>query len=137
MSALDLEFESDVNRPTRSMAETGTSLIKRFFASAKSLDDYVSFFTPDAVYRFGNQPPARGRDAIREGAMRFRSKVQRVAHDVKGMWEVDDVVVCEMEITYTLPDGRTVTLPCCDLFRIEGDHIRDMRVYMDASPVFA
>lgn len=115
---------------------TGTDLVKRLFASGKSLDDYASFFAEDALYRFANYPPVRGRDAIREAAARFRQRVQRVSHDMKEMWEVGDLVICEMEMTYTRLDGGTVTLPCCDIFRIKGDHIQEMRVYIDATPVF-
>jgi limonene-1,2-epoxide hydrolase len=115
---------------------TGSDLVKRLFASGKSLDDYVSFFAEDALYRFANHPPVRGRDAIREAAAHFRQRVQRVSHDMIAMWEVGDLVICEMEITYTRLDGSTVTLPCCDIFRVKGDHIQEMRVYIDATPVF-
>ena len=122
------------------MPETSTpgcALVERFFASARSLDDYVSFFAEDAVFRFANYPPVAGRDGIRAAAERMRQRVQRVAHKMIGMWEQDNVVVCEMEVTYTRLDGKEVSVPCCDTFRLSGDHLQEMRVYVDVTPVFS
>jgi ketosteroid isomerase-like protein len=56
---------------------------------------------------------------------------------MQGTWESGDTVVCEMEITYTRLDGRKVTVPCCDVFRISGDEIQEMRVFVDTTPVFS
>jgi ketosteroid isomerase-like protein len=115
----------------------GAALVERMFAASRSLDEYVSFFAEDALYRYGNNPPVRGHQGLKDAMMRLRQGVQRVTHEMKGMWESGDVVVCEMEVTYTRQDGRTVTLPCCDTFRINGDKIQEMRVYVDATPVYA
>jgi ketosteroid isomerase-like protein len=115
----------------------GVELIERMFRAGKSLDDYVSFFAEDALYRFANYPPIRGRSAIREAATNFRQRVHGVSHAMQGTWESGDTVVFEMDITYTRLDGREVTVPCCDVFRISGDKIQEMRVFVDVTPVFS
>ena len=118
-------------------SEAGTELVERMFGAGKSLDDYVSFFAEDALYRFGNYPPIRGRPAIRQAAANFRQRVRGVSHAVEGMWESGDTVVSEMEITYTRLDGRQVTVPCCDVFRVNGDKIQEMRIFVDVTPVIS
>jgi hypothetical protein len=34
-------------------------------------------------------------------------------------------------------DDSVLTLPCLDIFRMTGDKVSAMLVYMDASPLFA
>jgi hypothetical protein len=114
----------------------GVELVERLFGAGKSLDDYASFFAEDALYRFANHPPIRGRSAIREAAAAFRQRVRGVSHTMQGMWESQNTVVCEMEITYTRLDGKDITVPCCDVFRVHGDQIQEMRVFVDVTPVF-
>jgi hypothetical protein len=33
--------------------------------------------------------------------------------------------------------GKVITLPCLDIFRFDGDKVKAMLVFMDASPLFA
>lgn len=117
--------------------ETKANIVKRFLTESKSADQFASFFTEDALYRFGNGEPIIGRDRIRESSMHFRQKLKSVSHDIKTIWELGDTVVCEMEAAYTRLDGKVLTLPCLDVFSMEGDKFREMQVYMDVSPVFA
>jgi hypothetical protein len=42
-----------------------------------------------------------------------------------------------LRVSYQLLDGRTVTLPCCNVFRMRGDLICEYRVYMDIGPVLS
>jgi len=128
---VSLERGAPVNEPA------GIAVVERLFRSGRSLDDYAACFAEDAVYRFGNAPPIRGRAAIREAAAGFRQRVRGVRHAMQGMWESHNTVVCEMEMTYTRLDGGEVTVPCCDVFRVDGDTIQEMRVFVDATPVFA
>ena len=116
---------------------SGAELVERLFRSGASLDDYASFFAEDALYRFANAPIIRGRQAIRDAAANFRQRVRGVSHAMKGLWEAGDTVVCEMEMTYTRLDGTQVIVPCCDVFRVNAETIQEMRIYIDATPVFS
>jgi hypothetical protein len=102
---------------------------------AKELEDFVGFFTDQAKYRFANAPLITGKTAIREFAANARQRVKFVTHDIKSIWEIDDVVVCEMDINYHRHDDSVVTLPCTDIFRMSGNLIDDLRVYVDVSPM--
>jgi hypothetical protein len=40
-------------------------------------------------------------------------------------------------VTYTRHDGSILTVPFADVFLMAGDKVRDYRVYMDASALYA
>jgi predicted SnoaL-like aldol condensation-catalyzing enzyme len=110
--------------------------IKHFLTGgAKTLEDFMGFFTDDAKYKFANAPVMTGKPAIEAFAANARKRVKFVTHDIKSMWEIGDVVICEMDISYHRHDDSVVTLPCTDIFRMDGNLISDMRVYIDASPL--
>jgi 4-carboxymuconolactone decarboxylase len=103
----------------------------------QSLDVYMSHFLPTARYRFGNNPLIEGSNHIREAAEHFRSRLRGVHHDIKAIWEQEDMVICQMEVTYTRLDGQSLQLPCCNIYGMVDERIAELRVYIDASPIFA
>ena len=113
------------------------NIVKRFLTGSKSPDEFASYFTEDAFYRFSNTPPLIGRQKIRDSSVYFRQKVKAVSHEIKSMWEMGDTVICEMDVTYTRNDGTVLTIPCTDIIRMEGELFRELQIYMDISPVFA
>lgn len=111
-------------------------LIRLF--EAMNVDEALTMFTEDARYRFGNYPAAVGREDIRKAATASHLEaIKGVRFNIQGLWEFGDVLVCEMEIEYIRTDDSVLTLPCTDVFRMEGNQIKDMRIYMDPSPLFA
>jgi hypothetical protein len=40
-----------------------------------------------------------------------------------------------MDVIYWRKDGSSVSLPCMDIFRFEGDKVAELRIFMDANPV--
>lgn len=116
------------------------ALIRKVFEAGEAMDveRFAARFTEDTWYQFGNEPVIRGRDGIRqaESIAAFNRTVQSIKHHVKGMWEIGDLLIVEMEVTYVRKDGKDFTLPACDTVRFEGDLVKEMRIYMDISPVF-
>jgi hypothetical protein len=47
------------------------------------------------------------------------------------------VVIVELAVEYTRKDGKMVTLPCANIFRMDGLLVRDYRIFMDVSPIYA
>ena len=43
----------------------------------------------------------------------------------------------ELEVRYTRLDGKELTLPCRNVFRIRDGLVSDYRSYMDINPVYA
>jgi limonene-1,2-epoxide hydrolase len=102
-------------------------------ASAK----FITFFTEDARYRFGSFEPVVGREGIGNSVANFFPLVKALYHDIHTIWEQGNELIVEMDVIYTRHDDTVITLPVADIFRFEGDLIRDMRIFMDVNPVFA
>lgn len=101
------------------------------------VDGALTLFTEDAYYRFGNYPPAKGKAAIAETTRASHlDQVKNIQFEILRMWEEGDSLICKMDIHYTLVNGKVLTLPCTDVFRFEGEKVKEMLVYMDATPLF-
>jgi len=113
-------------------------ILKRLFLAGESmnLDDFVQFFTDDALYQSGNSPIVYGPEGIREPSLDFLKKVEGLHHHIKNIWDIEDNgMLVEMEVTYIRHNGQVFTLPCCDIIRFKGDKVQEMRIFMDISPV--
>lgn len=97
---------------------------------------FAAFLAEDARLAFGNLPTVAGRAAIRDFVAGFFSSIRALVHVVPDAWQADDAVICRGEVTYTRHDGSTLTVPFANVFRMEGDKVRDYRIYMDASALY-
>ncbi len=114
-------------------------ILKSLFLTGESmnLDNFVKFFTDDAIYRFGNNPIAYGPEGIKKTSVSFLEKVEGLHHHIKNIWEVgDNEMIVEMEVTYIRHDGMVFTLPCSDIIRFKGNKLQEMLIFMDISPVY-
>jgi ketosteroid isomerase-like protein len=105
---------------------------------AGDLDGMVRHLTDDVTTRFGNTAEIYGKAAFRTLFSEVGQVVGGLRHDVLDLWhavEDFDVWVVQLNVSYRLLDGRCVTLPCCNVFRMRGDLICEYRVYMDIGPV--
>lgn len=117
-----------------SMADTCVRLFGR--GEAFDSEGFIGFFTDDPMYQFGNGAPCLTKEAIKASIDGFFGAVDALYHDVRNLWEVGDVVFVEMDVTYWRKDGTSLTLPCADILRFEGDKIKELRIFMDANPIF-
>ena len=113
--------------------------MKELFATVDSMDAaaFSEYFTEDARFRFGNAPTLTGRDAIASSIEEFFAALQGLRHEILDVWEVDNDVLCEVEVVYTRKDGSEVNLPAATIARCDGDLMSDYRIYMDINPLFA
>ncbi len=104
----------------------------------KASDEFVNFFTEDALFRIGNPDARVGRQEIWHSVVAFCRQVKLIQHDIKQMWEPEEnVAILDMEVTYRRLDNRVVTLPVMDFFRFKGNLIQELRIFMDVNPLFA
>ncbi|GAX36248.1 nuclear transport factor 2 family protein [Nodularia sp. NIES-3585] len=123
---------------------TKTQIIKSLFEALESgtntpissSEQYVSFLTETAQFRFGNLDALVGHKAIQESIVEFCQQVKSISHDIKRKWEIGDVVFLNMEVSYYRLDGINVKLPVMDFFQFKGDLIEEIQIFMDISPVF-
>jgi len=113
--------------------------VKAAYAAVESNDveTYVTYFTEDAVYKVGNFDPVVGHDGIRALAAPLVDMFTSVTHDIKNFWLIDDVVICEMDITYSRKDGKVAVIPCVDIIRFSGDKVKELLAYLDPTPAFS
>jgi SnoaL-like domain len=121
----------------RSPGVMGEAVV-RLFARGEAFDSdgFIGFFTESPVYQFGNGKPCLTRPEIRESVAQFFAGVRALYHDIKTLSEVGDTTFVEMDVIYWRKDGSSVRLPCADVVRFEGDLIQELRIFMDAGPVF-
>jgi ketosteroid isomerase-like protein len=121
-------------------------IVKKMFLAgeAMNVDNFVKLYTENAVYQFGNFPIAHGPEEIRIASGSFKDKgsflgeVEGVHHHLKNIWEVEkNTLVVNMDVTYIRHDGKVFTLPCCDIIRFEGNKVKELKIFMDISPVLA
>jgi uncharacterized protein (TIGR02246 family) len=95
---------------------------------------FASFFSDDALYRFGNAEPSRGRAAVLAATEGASTALPWVRHTVEQVAAVGDQLFCRFLIETESPDGTPLALPCVTVIEIAGDEIVDYRVHMDLSP---
>jgi ketosteroid isomerase-like protein len=132
-SELAKESDQMAERIPGVMAET----VVRLFARGEAFDSdgFAGFFIEQPVYQFGNATPCLDRPAIRASVSQFFGGLDALYHDIKTLWEVGDTVFVEMDVTYWRKAGSSITLPCADIVRFEGDKVQELRIFMDANPV--
>ena len=136
-SAKAIDAEEQTTNTLR-LPGRATSLVKQLFSRGEAFDaeGFVTFFTDTPLYQFGNFEVCFDKAAIKKSANNFFSQINAVYHDIKMVWEVEDVVFVEMDVTYWRKDDSVVSLPCFDIFRLEGDRFSELRIFMDVNPVF-
>ena len=100
-------------------------------------DKFISHLTPDVRFRFANMDPAIGHAAVKEGVEGFWTTIDGLTHHILKVHEVGDTVIVQIDVEYRRKDGKSVTVPNCDVLVFDGDLVRDWQIYIDLAPVFA
>jgi ketosteroid isomerase-like protein len=116
------------------MADTCVRLFGR--GEAFDSEGFISFFTDKPMYQFGNGEPCLNKAAIKASVDSFFAAVDALYHDIRNIWEIGDTAFVEMDVIYWRKDGTSIKLPCADIFRFEGDKVLELRIFMDANPIF-
>ena len=104
---------------------------------AMDADKFVANLAPDVRFRFANADPALGRAAVKEGVEGFWASIDGLTHHIRNVYEVGDTVIAQIDVEYRRKDGKSVTVPNCDVLTFDGDLVRDWQIYIDLAPVFA
>jgi ketosteroid isomerase-like protein len=112
---------------------TKIELVQRMEAAAFAGDWelFKSFLAEGAYYRVGNTAEVRGRQAIVDYLMRMLANDLAISDlQIREAWETENEVILELNMKgLRMRDNRNVSYPCVDVYRFEGDKIRDWRVY--------
>ena len=100
-------------------------------------DNFISHLTQDVRFRFANMDPAIGHAAVKEGVEGFWTTIDGLTHHILKVHEIGDTVIVQIDVEYRRKDGKSVTVPNCDVLVFDGDLVRDWQIYIDLAPVFA
>ena len=92
---------------------------------------FKSFLADNAYYRVGNTAEVRGPQAIANYLMRLLATDLAINDlQIRAAWETENEVILELNMKgLRIRDNKNVAYPCVDVYRFEGDKIRDWRVY--------
>ncbi len=127
------------------MSTVGTDeMVTAVFRDIDRMDaaEFARAFAEDGTFKFGNQPAAVGKSAVEEAVADFFAMLGGLHHETTGVWsgrwEGGEVRSVEGLVVYTRKDGSVVEpIPYVSTLRVEGDLIKDYRVFADISPLFA
>ena len=73
---------------------------------AMRLDDFAAGLAPDVEVVVGNNPPMRGRQAVKEGIGHFWSSIQGLKHNFVNVAESQGLTFLEAKVDYLRKDGK-------------------------------
>src|SRR3954451_5424795 len=113
--------------------------IRGLFAAfdRNDITELATLVTPDIRLQLMNNEVVAGQYAFAAAVGAFHESIAGVKHEILDLWLDKEIVIAELRVHYTRHDGRKVTLPCCNVFRLRGGYVADYRSYMDISPVYA
>ena len=128
-----------VNLIRLSASDSRSDLARAIFAAfdAKDVSALAAFMTDDVRLRLGNAETVEGRSGFVDAVNAFLGSVAGFRHEVLNVWSDGDAVITQLDVHYTRLDGREVTLPCCNVFRLRDGKVAEYLSYIDATPVYA
>lgn len=114
------------------------SLVRNFFAAADSLDieRFSAALPEDVLWRFANFPVARGIAEVRAQYAMVVDVATYMRHDIVGIWRDRDCITVETRVYYTDRCGREFNYPGCDILFVEGQSIKEVRIFVDNHELF-
>ena len=102
------------------------------------LGDYLAFLSDDCRMQFNNGPALVGKAAIAGMLEGYWTSFSEIEHDLLNIYGTDRAFALEAANRYVRRDGARVTVCAC-AFTDRGEQglVRSVRLYADASPLFA
>jgi len=102
----------------------------------KDVEGFLSFLSEDVCFRFGNAEPVNGKATVGDVVGGFFESIKALHHDVSDIWQEEGAVICHGIVTYTRHDSSTLTVPFANIFKLDGDLIREYLIYIDVSELY-
>ncbi|MCZ7562150.1 MAG: nuclear transport factor 2 family protein [Burkholderiaceae bacterium] len=103
----------------------------------KDVGQFMNYLSEDSTFVFGNSEPVVGHTAIFGYVKDFLGMVRKTIHDIFDVWQINEVIITRMSVTYTRHDGRRASYPCVTVWEMTDGRIADYRIYIDNSGLFA
>jgi hypothetical protein len=115
----------------------GDAWLVDYFPMADRLDpeEFVTWYTPDAVFRSGNLPEVTGHAAIIAALKSFYAAISTVRYERTGSWTYHNSGVFEAIAHFKTKDGRELALPAMTSLRLKDNKVNRLLFVMDATPI--
>ena len=113
--------------------------LEAFYADidAMRMDEFLAHFTDDGVVTFANNPPAVGKEEIRQAIGGLWSTIDGLRHEMRERYDRGDRTIIEAVAHYTRKDGSEVGIPVASALGRRDDKVATLTIYMDLAPLFA
>ncbi|RIK09080.1 nuclear transport factor 2 family protein [Rhodococcus ruber] len=125
---------SDTTSPDATALEITRSLLH---AADTDIARFFGYFSTDCHFRMGNNDPVEGSEAVQQWVASYLGSVAGMQHVILEQWCAGNVTALRVDVTYTMNDGTTFTLPAVTRTRIEDGKVTEYLIFMDPSPVVA
>jgi ketosteroid isomerase-like protein len=106
---------------------------------AMDMERTLAQHTDDTTLTFANHPTVHGKEGYKAAIGHLWGSIKGLSHSMTGAWSMHDgqVGVAEAIVQYTRMDDSLCAIKFCSVLRRRGDKIADLRIYGDATPLFA
>jgi limonene-1,2-epoxide hydrolase len=98
--------------------------------SRLNVDEIVSYFAEDGVYRNMPTQAVKGHAALHQFIATFLKMWSKTEWDILNIMSKGNVVIAE-RLDRTVAMGKNVDLPCCGVFEMQNGKIKVWRDYFD------
>jgi ketosteroid isomerase-like protein len=92
-------------------------------------------FAEDIEVRFGNRPPARGKEEVAATLADVHEPFERSLHRFQDVWEQGHRTLIAFDVTYFMNDGSEVRIETFTILDRRDEQIKRMKVYIDEGPL--
>ncbi len=93
--------------------------------------------TDDVELPLGNAETINAKTVFVDAVNAFLGSVAGVRHEILAVYSDGDAAIAEFDVHYTRRDADPVTVPCCNVFRLQDGLIAQDRSDIDATLVYA
>lgn len=101
------------------------------WSQTKNLEEILSYLSDDCFYHNIPMEPCVGKAAIRGFLEPFMKDVQSAKFGVKNQAANGNVVINERVDSFVFAGSKTLSLPVCGVFEVNGGKITAWRDYFD------
>ncbi|PWG63540.1 hypothetical protein [Sediminicurvatus halobius] len=90
----------------------------------------------DCHLRIGNRPPCLGKACALSALEHLLGRVDSVGTGFRDTWEFREAIILETDLGVGCDRDRPpLIIPCAVFARVTRDQVRDLRFYLDPSPI--
>jgi hypothetical protein len=97
---------------------------------------FASYLDEEANFSFANIPMVSGKNNIFDFVAGFFQGIKKIAHKNLEIWELDGIRFVNGNVTYTRHDNSTLSVDFSNTFKLNGDKIKEYRIFIDNSELF-